>query len=202
MRCTVSAAVSEDHGLRSRWRGTRVGLSVAVIAVASGHLSGARINPAVTLGFWSVRRFPTRDVLPYIVAQCAGAIAASTVLGWLLGPVGDFGATVPAVTVRRAFVIEMGYIGLLGFVIMEVATDDRVPGAGALVTGPLTGGSFNPARTRGPAVASGVWTTHWLYWVAPILGMIAVIQLYVALPRANVASMAPRRVPTGVEGPL
>lgn len=190
------------------------GLAVTVIVAASGHLGGAHINPAVTLGFWSVRRFPSRDVVPYIMAQCIGAIAASALLVWLLGPVGNFGATVPSVTVARAFVIEMGYTGLLGFVIMAVATDDRVPAsiaplvlgatvfAGALVTGPLTGGSFNPARTLGPAIVGGIWTAHWLYWAAPILGMIAGMQLYDLVRRANVPSLAPRGVPTGVEGPL
>ncbi|QJR37006.1 MIP/aquaporin family protein [Gemmatimonas groenlandica] len=190
------------------------GLAVALIVAASGHLGGAHINPAVTLGFWSVRRFPTRDVLPYIIAQCTGAIAASALLGWLLGPVGSYGATTPSVSLARAFVIEMGYTGLLGFVIMAVATDDRAPGsvapfvlgatvyAGALVTGPLTGGSFNPARTLGPAVFGGIWTAHWLYWAAPVVGMIAGMQLYNVVRRANVPSVASRGVATGVEAPL
>ncbi len=190
------------------------GLAVALIVAASGHLGGAHINPAVTLGFWSVRRFPTRDVLPYIAAQCIGAIAASALLAWLLGPVGNFGATVPSVSLARAFVIEMGYTGLLGFVIMAVATDERTPAAvapfvlgatvfaGALVTGPLTGGSFNPARTLGPAVVGGIWTAHWLYWTAPTVGMIAGMQLYDVVRRARVPSVAPRGVATGVEGPL
>jgi MIP family channel proteins len=190
------------------------GLAVALIVAASGHLGGAHINPAVTLGFWSVRRFPTRDVLPYIVAQCVGAVAASAVLAWLVGPVGNFGATIPSVTIARAFVIEMGYTGLLGFVIMAVATDDRAPGAitpfvlgatvyaGALVTGPLTGGSFNPARTLGPAIVGDIWTAHWLYWLAPVSGMIAGMQLYEIVRRAKVPSVAPRGVATGVEGPL
>lgn len=190
------------------------GLAVTMIVAASGHLGGAHINPAVTLGFWSVRRFPTRDVIPYIVAQCIGAIAASALPAWLLGPVGNFGATVPSVSMARAFVIEMGYTGLLGFVIIAVATDERTPSAiapfvlgatvfaGALVTGPLTGGSFNPARTLGPAVAGNIWTTHWLYWVAPSVGMIVGMTMYDVLRRANAPTTAPRGVTTGVEGPL
>lgn len=188
------------------------GLAVTLTVAATGHLGGAHINPAVTLGFWAARRFPSRAVLPYIVAQCIGAIAASALLGWLLGPVGNFGATVPSVSLARAFVIETGYTGLLGFVIMAVATDDRTPAsiapfvigatvyAGALVTGPLTGGSFNPARTLGPAVVGGIWTAHWLYWLAPVVGMMAGMQLYDLVRRAKVPSLAPPVVAAGVEG--
>ena len=94
------------------------GVAVTIVVASSGHLGGAHINPAVTLGFWSVRRFPARDVIPYAVAQCAGAIAASFLLRWLLGPVGNFGATVPALPLAQSFVVEAGYSGLLGFVIM------------------------------------------------------------------------------------
>lgn len=137
------------------------GVIVTLCVACFGHLSGAHINPAVTIGFWSVRRFPTRDVVPYIAAQCLGAVAASAALVWILGPVGNFGATVPVVSTARAFAVEGGYTAILGLVIMGVATDARTPAAvapfaigatvfaGALVTGPLTGGSFNPARTLG-----------------------------------------------------
>ncbi len=169
------------------------GLAVTLIVASSGHLGGAHVNPAVTLGFWSIGRFPARDVGPYVMAQCIGAVAASALLGWLLGPVGGFGATVPQLPLAQSFVVEMGYTGLLGFVIMGVATDSRTSPAiapfaigatvfaGALVTGPLTGGSFNPARSLGPALASGVWTAHWLYWLAPVAGMIIGMRSYVAL---------------------
>ena len=175
------------------------GLVVTLVVASSGHLGGAHINPAVTIGFWSVRRFPARDVLPYVSAQCLGAIAASALLVWLLDPVGNFGETVPALSVSRSFVVEMGYTGLLGFVIMGVATDERSPAAvapfaigatvfaGALVTGPLTGGSFNPARSLGPALVGGVWNAHWLYWVAPILGMALGMRAYEVLRPAGSA---------------
>ena len=169
------------------------GVVVTLCVACFGHISGAHINPAVTIGFWSVRRFPTRDVVPYILAQWVGAVVASATLAWVLGPVGNFGATVPLVSTMRAFVVEGGYTGILGLVIMSVATDARTPPAvapfaigatvfaGALVTGPLTGGSFNPARTLGPALVGGVWTSHWLYWAAPVLGMVAAMRVYDAL---------------------
>ena len=189
------------------------GLVVTIVVAATGHLGGAHINPAVTLGFWSVGRFPTRDVVPYIFAQCLGAVAASAALAWILGPVGNFGATLPALSLGRAFAVEAAYSALLGFVIISVATDARTPPsvapfaigatvfAGALVTGPLTGGSFNPARSLGPAVVGGVWTTHWLYWAAPIIGMLVAMRGYEFLRAANLPQ-APAEVALGVEGPL
>ena len=189
------------------------GLAVTLIVASSGHLGGAHVNPAVTIGFWSVGRFRSSDVMPYVVAQCVGAILASFLCGWIVGPVGAFGATTPSLPIPQSFVVEMGYTGILGFVIMAVATDDRVPSgaapfaigatvfAGALVTGPLTGGSFNPARSLGPAIASGIWTAHWLYWVAPILGMALAMRLYDQL-RSTGVTEAVTNGPLGVEGPL
>lgn len=186
------------------------GVIVTLCVACFGHLSGAHINPAVTIGFWSVRRFPTRDVVPYIAAQCLGAVAASAALVWILGPVGNFGATVPVVSTARAFAVEGGYTAILGLVIMGVATDARTPAAvapfaigatvfaGALVTGPLTGGSFNPARTLGPALVGGVWSSHWLYWAAPVLGMVIAMRTYDAL-RASEASL-PNGGLVGTEG--
>lgn len=187
------------------------GLVITIVVAASGHLSGAHINPAVTIGFWSMGRFRASDVLPYIAAQCVGAVAASFVCGWILGPVGAFGLTLPGLALPQSFVVEMGYTGILGFVIMAVATDERTPTAvapfaigatvfaGALVTGPLTGGSFNPARSLGPAVAAGIWTAHWLYWVAPIVGMVIGMHLYEYLRPAS-ATEGARERPLGVEG--
>src|SRR5947209_20035455 len=82
------------------------GLAVTLVVASSGHLGGAHINPAVTVGFWSLGRFRAVDVLPYVVAQCVGAIAASFVSGWILGPVGDFGVTIPALGLTQSFVVE------------------------------------------------------------------------------------------------
>jgi aquaporin NIP len=189
------------------------GLVIAFVVAATGHLGGAHINPAVTLAFWSVRRFPGREVGPYIAAQCLGATAASFALRWILGPVGQLGATIPALSLGRSFAVEFGYSAILGLVIMGVATDERAPAgvapfalgatvfAGALVTGPLTGGSFNPARSLGPALAGGGWTDHWIYWVAPIAGMVVAMHVYELLRPAS-APVVPRGVPLGVDGPI
>jgi aquaporin Z len=166
------------------------GLAITIIVASTSHLSGSHINPAVTIGFWSIGRFGSAEVIPYVASQCVGAVAASALLGWVLGPVGSFGATIPALPLAQSFVVEMGYSGLLAFVIVAVATENSVPQAvapfvigatvfaGALVTGPLTGGSFNPARSFGPAFALGNWTAHWLYWVAPVSGMVLAMRGY------------------------
>jgi MIP family channel proteins len=190
------------------------GLVVTMLVAALGTVSGAHVNPAVTLAFWSVRRFPGREVAPYLAAQCVGAVGASLALRWLLGPVGRMGATLPAISLDRAFAVELVYSGVLAFVIFAVATDERVPRsvppfvigatvfAGALVTGPLTGGSFNPARSLGPAAAGGGWTAHWLYWVAPIAGMLVAARLYEYLRGSCAPGVVPPGVPMGAEGPI
>ncbi|MGH7585878.1 MAG: MIP/aquaporin family protein [Gemmatimonadales bacterium] len=171
--------------------GIALGFAFVVLAmiVALGHISGAHLNPAVTLAFWSLRRFPTRELPSYVAAQCTGAIGAALLLRVLLGTIGEVGATLPHIGIARSFVVEWLLAFVLMLVIMAVATDDRVAdGVAALAVGltvgfcallgPLTGASMNPARTLGPAVASGLWAGHWLYWVAPITGMLAAARTY------------------------
>lgn len=187
------------------------GLVVMLCVASLGHISGAHINPAVTLGFWTIGRFPTADVIPYIFAQSFGAISSSFLLGWIVGPFSNFGATIPALPVAQSFAVEFGYTAVLGFVIMAVATDERSPKGiapfviggtvyvGALVTGPLTGGSFNPARSLGPAVRGGIWTAHWLYWIAPVFGMMLGMKLYNFLRPTDAPVKAG---PLGVEGSI
>ena len=199
---------------------THVGVALAfafvVIAMvfALGHLSGAHINPAVTLAFWSVGRFPTRDVVPYVVAQCVGALSASGVLRLALGNVGDMGATVPSVPTGGAFVVEWLLSFVLMFVVMAVATDDRVAdgfapiavgltvGLCALFGGPLTGASMNPARSLGPAVVGRLWAAHWVYWLAPITAMAMAARVYDALRPARAVSLNGAFEATGVQGPI
>lgn len=197
--------------------GIALAFAFVVIAMiyALGHLSGAHINPAVTLAFWSVGRFPSAEVGSYIAAQCAGATAASLLSRWALGNVGSVGATLPSISIPAAFGVEWLLSFVLMFVIMAVATDKRVAdgfapiavgltvGFCAMVGGPLTGASMNPARSLGPAMAANLWDSHWLYWVAPISAMIAAAWLYDYLRHAEPPpSGQVDTAPLGIQGPV
>jgi aquaporin Z len=196
--------------------GVALAFAFVVIAMvyALGHLSGAHINPAVTIAFWSVRRFPGGEVLPYLVAQCGGAIAAAVTLRATLGLVGGLGATIPSIPTGPAFAIEFLLSFALMFVIMAVATDERVAdgfaalavgltvGFCALMAGPLTGASMNPARSFGPAVAGGLWHEHWIYWIAPVTGTITAAWTYDLLRASEPPRSSAGVEPTGVQGPI
>jgi aquaporin NIP len=159
------------------------GLVIMVMVYATGHLSGAHINPAVTIAFTLSRHFPAREALAYIVAQCVGAIGAALVLlaVWPSKPA-DLGATLPSVGAGSALAYEAILTAFLMFVIMAVATDTRAVGAAAaiaiggtigfdaLLGGPVTGASMNPARSFGPALVSGTWTDFWVYVAGPVVG--------------------------------
>jgi aquaporin NIP len=161
------------------------GLIIMVMVYATGHLSGAHINPAVTIAFTLSRHFPPRDAAAYIAAQLAGAVAGALLLlaVWPDQPA-QLGATVPSVGIGSAFVYELVLTAFLMFVIMAVATDTRAVGAAAAIAiggtvgldalfgGAVTGASMNPARSFGPALAAGEWKDFWVYLAGPILGAI------------------------------
>jgi aquaporin NIP len=159
------------------------GLIVMAMVYATGHLSGAHLNPAVTLAFTLTRHFPRSDAVAYVAAQALGALLASLLLVaiWPSQPAA-LGATLPSVGVGSALVYEVVLTAFLMFVIMAVATDTRAVGAAAAIAiggtvgldalfgGPVTGASMNPARSLGPALVSGELGDLWLYLLAPSLG--------------------------------
>jgi len=163
------------------------GLVVMAMIQSIGDVSGAHINPAVTIAFWVAGRFPGRRVLPYIGFQVAGAMVASGFLKLLFPDNHLLGSTVPAGPWHQSFVFEVLLTGILMFVILCVSTGSQEKGlmAGitigavvaleALFAGPVSGASMNPARSIGPAVLA--WRPEtlnvlWLYIVAPVLGAV------------------------------
>jgi aquaporin Z len=158
------------------------GLVVLAMIYALGDVSGAHLNPAVTLGFFVARRLPKQEVLPYVFSQCAGALAASGTLRLLFPGHATLGATLPAGTDLQSFVFETILTILLMFVILSVSTGSKERGlmAGvavgaviafeALFAGPVCGASMNPARSLAPALVSGRLDHLWLYLMAPPLG--------------------------------
>jgi MIP family channel proteins len=161
------------------------GLVIMVMIYATGHISGAHFNPAVSVAFASIGRFKASELVPYIMAQVGGALIAAALLWGTLGPVGELGATVLQTTVITGILVEFILSFFLMFVITAVATDSRAEGAmaglaiggtvtmAALFGGPLTGASMNPARSLGPAVISGQFSDLWLYLSVPFLGAVA-----------------------------
>ncbi|AUB35697.1 Glycerol uptake facilitator and related aquaporins [Nostoc flagelliforme CCNUN1] len=176
---------------------THIGISFVFGAVVTaliygiGHLSGAHFNPAVTLAFWTSGFFPKRRVLPYILAQLLGALAASALLLISLGRVANLGATLPLKgNWLQSLVLEFVLTFILMFVILGSGLDRRAHigfaglaigltvGMEAAFMGPITGASMNPARSLGPALVGGIWQHHWVYWVAPILGAQLAVIVY------------------------
>lgn len=159
------------------------GLIIMAMIYATGHLSGAHINPAVTIAFTLTRHFPLRDAVAYVAAQLAGATAGAFVLlaAWS-GKPAHLGATVPSVGAGTALLYEAILTAFLMFVIIAVATDTRAVGAAAalaiggtvgldaLFGGPITGASMNPARSFGPELVLWRFDQLWIYWVGPLVG--------------------------------
>ena len=158
------------------------GLVVMAMVYAVGHVSGAHLNPGVSLAFALTRHLPAARLLGYWCAQVAGALLAAAVLRGSLGDVADVGATLPAGSDGQAFLWEVVLTALLLFVVMAVATDTRAVGEAAaiaiggtialavLVGGPVSGASLNPARSLGPALVAGELDMLWIYLTAPLLG--------------------------------
>lgn len=182
--CSAVITNTRDHGsLGSVGVSLAFGLVIMAMVYATGHISGAHINPAVSIAFLVARHFPARDAAAYIAAQLIGAAGAGlTLLAIFPDKPAHLGATLPSVPVADAFIYELVMTAFLMFVITAVATDTRAVGSAAAIAiggvialdalfgGSLTGASMNPARSFGPALASGTWSDYWLYAVAPIAG--------------------------------
>ncbi|MCB8945696.1 MAG: aquaporin [Ardenticatenaceae bacterium] len=157
-------------------------LVIMVMIYAVGAISGAHFNPAVTIGFWLHRTLATREVMPYIGHQVAGAFAASLLLRVMFPQNQTLGTTIPTVGTGTAFLMEVVLTFFLMFVIISVVegpTENLMMaglaigatvGMCALLAGPVTGASMNPARSLAPAIVSGIGSNLWIYLAAPFVG--------------------------------
>ncbi len=180
------------------------GLTVAAVVYVLGPLSGAHINPAVTIAFATRGMFPWRLVPAYVGAQVLGAVGAASVLRAVLGPAASLGATLPAVGRSEALLLEMALTAVLMGVILAVVGRPGLSrrwvamaiggtvGLEALWAGPLTGASMNPARSLAPALVSGRLSDLWIYLAGPVLGAALVAGLAaVGAPGVRRASPVP-----------
>jgi len=186
---TGAAAVNEITGdITHAGVALSFGLVVLAMIYAVGDISGAHMNPAVTIAFAFSKRFAWKDVTGYIIAQSLGAILASTTLRILFMESKFLGATEPAGTLFQSLLLEGILTFILMFVILCVSTGAKEKGimAGvaigsviafeAMMGGPICGASMNPARSLSPALLTGRLDTLWLYIVGPVLGaMLAVL---------------------------
>ena len=178
------------NGIGSASTALAFGLVIAVMVYALGHISGAHLNPAVSVAFALGRHFPWPRVVSYVSAQLLGAIAGALALRVTLGPSVSLGVTQPSGSWGQAASWEALMTFFLVIVITAVATDTRAVGEAAalaiggtvalcaLVGGPISGASMNPARSIGPAVVSGDLSSIWIYVLAPLVGGAAAALVY------------------------
>lgn len=174
------------------------GLIVAAMIYTVGDISGAHLNPAVTIAFWVAKVFPTKEIVPYIISQGIGAFLASFTLHYLFPNNQTLGATLPSGTAMQSFILELILTFLLMFTIIHVAKGSKEQGmfAGiaigsvvlleAMFAGPICGASMNPMRSLSPAVVSGHLEHLWVYLSAPTLGAILAVLVWQGLkPKAT-----------------
>lgn len=178
------------------------GLVVMAMIYTFGDISGAHLNPAVTLGFVTARRMTLSQGLPYIGGQFAGAITASISLRLLFSNHTTLGATIPAGSAMQSFGLELLLTTLLMLVILNVSAGAKekgitagiaiggVIGLEAMFAGPICGASMNPARSLAPALVSGNFDSLWIYLAAPVAGAILAVPLCVCVREAGCCSSA------------
>jgi MIP family channel proteins len=166
------------------------GFIITVMIAATGHISGAHFNPAVTIAFAITRHFPWREVVYYVAAQIIGAVLGAVTLRLLIGDMKALVTTMPSGSVLQSFGLEVLLTAVLMFVIISVATDTKAIGTPAALAigftvaldalwgGPISGASMNPARSFGPALIAGIWEHQWVYLLAPIIGAAIGAALY------------------------
>ena len=172
------------------------GLALVVIVAAIGHVSGAHVNPAITLALAVTKKFSWQYVPIYLGAQLVGAVLGAVAVwityGGAAREAASLAATFPTDGVGdlQALVVEILVTFILVFVVISVATDERAPAGvaplavgfalacGVLIAGPITGGSLNPARTLGPMIVAGQFTAVWVYIVGPIVGAVLAALVY------------------------
>ena len=171
------------------------GLIIMVLIYSIGDVSGAHMNPAVTIGFWVSKRFPFKKVLPYITFQFLGAIAAAYTLKILFPQNDTLGASLPANSWQQAFAFEVMLTFLLMYIILNVSSGAKEKGimAGAAIgatvgleamfAGPICGASMNPARSLGPALISGHTEYLWVYVIATILGSLLAVGIFYSIKK-------------------
>lgn len=195
----VTHGVVTHPGVALTW-----GLVVMALIFTLGRISGAQMNPAVTLSLYAARAFPLEQVPGYLAAQLAGAFAASVSLHLLFPEHNGLGATLPAGSLLQSFMLEFLMTGGLVLAVLCTAIHPArhpefapiaigaVIGLEAMFAGPISGASMNPARSIAPAVVSGKTAALWIYIAAPVLGGLAAVPLWRFLAEPPQQSEPPR----------
>jgi aquaporin Z len=203
---TVCVSVRQDAVLAP----LAIGLVLAALVYAGGHISGAHYNPAVSLAVYLRGRLPVRDLGAYVLAQLVGGVVAAAVAGLVIGGRSETALEWSGRDLGAAFAVEVLLTFALAFVVLNVATSRDHPEnsfyglaigstvlAGAIAVGGISGGVFNPAVALGVSVAGIVsWSMLWMYLVANLLGgaLAAVVFRYVAAEDANESLLDPARL--------
>jgi len=192
---TGAAVINDTYGGAVTHVGIAITFGLVVLAMiyAIGDISGAHINPAVTIAFAVGKRFEWEKVVPFVVAQCLGGISASLLLRVMYPVHEKLGGTIPSGTAAESFILELILTFILMFVVLCVSTGAKekgitagiavgsVVGFEAMFAGPACGASMNPARSLGPAVASGQLDHLWIYLIATTLGAVLAVPVFALL---------------------
>jgi aquaporin Z len=198
--CGTGAIIinQETHGIISHVGiAITFGLIVTAMIYTVGDISGAHLNPAVTIAFWITKEFSTKEVLPYIISQGIGAFIASITLKFLFPANDTLGTTLPSGSPMQAFILELILTFILMFVILHVAKGSKEQGMFAGITigavvlleamfaGPISGASMNPIRSIAPAIISGHLEHLWVYIFAPISGALLAVGAWMILKQKS-----------------